>query len=139
MTTIHASICYDEDGNPYVVTDDPRPDRGQTDWDYLESMTDEEIRANAESDPDTFIPTADQRKRGLLGREVRLLRQGLGLTQEEFADRFGIAVGTLRDWEQGRRSPDTTARTLLRIIVIDPDLVARVVQETQATTAGAAD
>ncbi len=102
-------------------------------------MTDEEIRTNAESDPDTFILTADQRKRGLLGREVRLFRQGLGLTQEQFADRFGIAVGTLRDWEHGRRSPDTTARILLRIIVIDPDLVARVVQETQATTAGVAD
>lgn len=30
MTTIYASICIDEDGNPYVVIDDPRPDRGQT-------------------------------------------------------------------------------------------------------------
>lgn len=137
--TIHAWIVHDENGEPHVITDDPRPDREGTDWARVEAMTDEEIWANVESDPDTFFPTGEQLERGLLGREIRRLRLGLGLTQERFADRFGIAPETVRDWERGRRWLDATSRTLLRIIVTDPDLVARVVQDDRTRKADAAD
>ena len=41
---------------------------------------------------------------------VKTLRRALHLTQEEFASRFRIPLGTLRDWEQGRSEPDQTAR-----------------------------
>ncbi len=102
-------------------------------------MTDEEIRANVESDPDTFFPTKEQMERGVLGREIRRLRQELGLTQEQFADRFGISFETVHGWERGRRWPDDTSRTLLRVIVSNPDLVARVVQDDRARKADAAD
>jgi putative transcriptional regulator len=40
----------------------------------------------------------------------------LGLTQEEFAEAYAIPVGTLRDWEQGRRRPDQASQTLLKLI-----------------------
>jgi putative transcriptional regulator len=40
----------------------------------------------------------------------------LGMTQEEFAQAYEIPVGTLRDWEQGRREPDHASKTLLKLI-----------------------
>ena len=35
---------------------------------------------------------------------VKIIRRSLDLTQEEFAERYHIPIGTLRDWEQGRRN-----------------------------------
>jgi putative transcriptional regulator len=55
--------------------------------------------------------------------QVKVVRRALGLTQEEFADRFLIPIGTLRDWEQGRKEPDQAARSYLRVIATDPDAV----------------
>ena len=55
--------------------------------------------------------------------QVKIVRQALGFTQEEFAERFNIALGTLRDWEQGRKEPDQGARNYLKMIAVDPDLV----------------
>ena len=43
-----------------------------------------------------------------------------GLTQEEFAARYKIPLGTLRDWEQGRSQPDAPARAYLHVIASDP-------------------
>ena len=48
--------------------------------------------------------------------DVRALRQRLGLTRERFAARFGLKVGTVRNWEAGRRDPHTTARSRIRAI-----------------------
>jgi putative transcriptional regulator len=52
--------------------------------------------------------------------QVKIVRRALGLSQEEFAERFHIPVGTLRDWEQGRKVPDQAARSYLRVIATDP-------------------
>jgi transcriptional regulator with XRE-family HTH domain len=49
----------------------------------------------------------------------------LGLTQQEFADRYRIPIGTLRDWEQGRTEPDQAARAYLNVIARDPVEAAR--------------
>jgi putative transcriptional regulator len=49
----------------------------------------------------------------------------LRLTQEEFAARYEIPVGTIRDWEQRRTEPDAAARAYLRAIIGDPEGVAR--------------
>jgi putative transcriptional regulator len=57
---------------------------------------------------------------------VKIIRQTFGLTQEEFAARYQIPLGTLRDWEQGRATPDATARAYLKVIAAKPDLVAGV-------------
>jgi putative transcriptional regulator len=53
------------------------------------------------------------------------LRRRLMLTQEEFSSRFGIPLGTLRDWEQGRSEPDAPAKAYLKVISADPQAVAR--------------
>lgn len=50
---------------------------------------------------------------------------GAGWTQEGFAARYRIPVGTLRDWEQGRREPDAAALAYLRVVEREPEAVAR--------------
>jgi putative transcriptional regulator len=57
--------------------------------------------------------------------QVKIIRRALGLTQEEFAKQFQIPIGTLRDWEQDRNSPDTAAEAYLRVIARDPEAVRR--------------
>ncbi len=56
---------------------------------------------------------------------VRALRRRLGLTQADFARRYGFALTALRDWEQGRRRPERSARVLLRVIEREPEAVER--------------
>ena len=55
--------------------------------------------------------------------DVRRLRERLGLTREQFAVRFGLEIETVRNWETGKREPDTTARSYLRVIANDPEHV----------------
>src|ERR1700731_733962 len=59
---------------------------------------------------------AEQLKTAWRIPRVKTLRRALGLTQEEFAARFQIPIGTLRDWEQGRAEPDQPARAYLKVI-----------------------
>jgi putative transcriptional regulator len=56
---------------------------------------------------------------------MRALRKKLNLTQEEFAARFHLPLGTVRDWEQGAHRPDKAAQVLLTVIERDPEAVAR--------------
>jgi putative transcriptional regulator len=51
------------------------------------------------------------------------IRQKLQMTQEQFAAEFRIPLGTLRDWEQGVRLPDSAARSYLRVIANNPKAV----------------
>ena len=76
----------------------------------------EPIPADPDDAEDFGASSADV-SRALLGREVRLLRQETGLSQPAFADRYGIAVGTLRDWEQARAAPPLYAVAFLRVAV----------------------
>jgi putative transcriptional regulator len=57
--------------------------------------------------------------------DVRAIRAGLGLSQQEFALRFGFSVAAVRDWEQCRRQPDPAARVLLTVIAAEPEAVDR--------------
>ena len=61
--------------------------------------------------------------------DVRAARQRLGMTQSAFAARFGVALPTLRKWEQGKRRPDGPARVLLQVIEREPDAVQRALAE----------
>lgn len=61
--------------------------------------------------------------------DVRAVRRKTGLSQAEFASRFGINQRTLQDWEQGRYGPDPMARALLTIIDREPGAVARALAE----------
>lgn len=56
--------------------------------------------------------------------DVREIRDRLGLTQEQFAMRFAIDLGTLRNWEQGRYQPEATANAYLRVIARMPTAAA---------------
>lgn len=60
--------------------------------------------------------------------DVRAIRRQLGMTQERFASAFGFPVATLRDWEQGRARPDTSARAYLLVISREPQAVERALQ-----------
>ena len=88
--------------------------KGTTDWDALDRLSDEEVERRAKSDPDGKPLTEEDLRNLRQSPRVRVLRMALGLTQEEFADAYGIPVGTLRDWEQGRREPDQDPWALRR-------------------------
>jgi putative transcriptional regulator len=57
--------------------------------------------------------------------DVRAIRVRLGLTQQQFAVRFGFSVNTLRHWEQGRRVPEAPTRAYLLVIDRQPQAVER--------------
>src|SRR5215218_2616864 len=57
--------------------------------------------------------------------DVKRIRKGLGLSQEAFAATYGFALSAVRDWEQGRRQPERSARILLKIVEKEPDAVTR--------------
>lgn len=62
--------------------------------------------------------------------DVRAVREGYGLSQSKFAALMGISAATLRNWEQGRRKPEGSARVLLRVVARNPKAVLDVVGET---------
>ena len=63
---------------------------------------------------------------------TKTLRRVLALTQEEFAERYHIPIGTLRDWEQGRCEPDQPARAYLTVIAREPEAVQRALGDKPA-------
>ena len=101
----------------------------KTDWTRLRGMTDEEVTAAAMADPDAKPMTAEQLRTARRVPRTKILRRALSMTQEEFAVRFRIPIGTLRDWEQGRCEPDQPARAYLTVIAHDPEGVKRALAE----------
>jgi putative transcriptional regulator len=93
------------------------------DWSRADAMTEQQIHTAALSDPDAQPLTPQRLKAMRRTPQVRVIRRALGLSQEEFAARFHIPLGTLRDWEQGRKNPDTAARAYLRVIGHNPAAV----------------
>lgn len=98
---------------------------GKHDWSRFDAMSEREHHAAARSDPDAKPLTPDDFKRMKRTPQVRIIRRALGLTQEEFAQRFHIPLGTLRDWEQGAATPDQSARAYLTVIARDPEAVRK--------------
>ena len=93
------------------------------DWSRADAMTEAEIHAAALADPDAQPLTAEDFKRMKRTPRVKIIRRALRLSQEEFAARFHIPLGTLRDWEQGRKEPDAAARAYLVVIGRNPQAV----------------
>jgi putative transcriptional regulator len=60
--------------------------------------------------------------------DVRAIRTKLGMTQEEFAGRFGFSVNTLRHWQQGKRQPEGPTRAYLLVIDRAPKAVQKALQ-----------
>jgi putative transcriptional regulator len=88
-------------------------------------MTPEAIEAAARSDSDAQPLTACDLKRMKRTPQAKIIRRALSLTQEEFAVRYHIPLGTLRDWEQGRAQPDQPTRAYLKVIAREPERVER--------------
>src|SRR5258705_6292189 len=80
----------------------------------------EERKAGRLSLQETRVPIPDA--------DVKAIRARLNLSQQEFANRFGLSVGSLRNWEQGTRRPEQPVALLLHLIARDPERVANEVK-----------
>ena len=94
----------------------------ETDWAKIDAQTDEDITRNVASDPDAAPILTEAETAAALARSVR---KRLGISQAEFAARYHVPIGTLRDWEQNRKQPDAPALAYLRVIAREPKMVAR--------------
>jgi putative transcriptional regulator len=79
----------------------------------LEALTAELAQAGVKA---TTVPGAET-------VDVKAIRDRLDLTQEQFAVRYGLDVDAVRNWEHGRRKPDTAAQSYLRAISGNPGAV----------------
>lgn len=101
----------------------------------LDARSDEELTRAAEADPDNPPITDEDLASGRLSfqsptlsaADIRAIREGLDLSQAEFARTFGFSLSTYRDWEYGRRTPRGPSAVLLRVIAADPEAVRRVI------------
>jgi putative transcriptional regulator len=82
------------------------------------------------ADAEDFDATPTARERGQRARLIRTARTKLGLSQAEFAVKFRVAVGTLRDWEQARVTAPDFAIAYIKVIRQHPDLVERALEKT---------
>jgi putative transcriptional regulator len=91
--------------------------------------SEDEIEAQATEDGDAWteeeLPEAEPTDPPPSPERLRALRARLGLTQAQFARRFGFSLDTVQQYEQGRRRPSGPASTLLRVIEADPEAVVR--------------
>lgn len=94
-------------------------------------MTEAEVAAAAAADPDARPMTEAEFSRARRVPRVKTMRRALGLTQEEFAGRYHVPLGMLRDWEQGRSEPDQPAKAYLTVIAHDPEGVMRALLKQQ--------
>ena len=83
-------------------------------------------------DPEDGDVTAEGLERGVRARTIRVTRTNLGLTQVEFAERFRVPVGTLRDWEQARVTVPDFAVAYIRVIAQHPDMVEQAISPAAA-------
>ena len=75
-------------------------------------------------------------KRALIGREIRMLRNRLGMNQTEFAEAYGIPASNIRQYEIGRHMPPPAVRAYLTAISAEPESVRAALT---AKTAGTFD
>lgn len=123
--------CDDSDSEQI---EELRPE-DQTDWAYLEAMTPDEALRLALEDEDNPPLTGEELARLRRVPNPREIRERLGLTQRDFARQFEIALGTLRDWEQGTRRPDSAAKAYLRVIEKNPDAVRQALDRSPVAAA----
>ena len=99
------------------------------DWSRADAMTDAQIHAAALADPDAQPLTDAQLAPMKPFSRVKLVRTRLGLTQEQFSERYGVPLTTLRDWEQHRTEPDQAAQSYIRAIEAFPDGIAEALKQ----------
>lgn len=114
-----------------VTVDLDNPVDGGTDWERVDAMTEEELNANAASDPDNPPMTDAQLAEMRPVPNSREIRVKLKLSQTEFAEKFDLSVGTVRDWDRGRRQLDRGTQALLRAIEYAPEMVEEAQKRTR--------
>ena len=114
-----------KDGNTTRITR-KQAKSARTDWTRFDATSDEQRHRAALSDPDARPLTEDDFRRMKRTPRAKIIRRALGLSQEDFAARYHIPIGTLRDWEQGRVEPDQAARADLTVIARNPEAVRKV-------------
>jgi putative transcriptional regulator len=100
----------------------------RTNWNKLNVLTEQEIESAALSDPDNLPLTDAEIKQLKPVPNLKAIRTTLHMTQEQFSQNFLLPLGTIRDWEQGAKQPDTAARVLLRVIEKDPEAVLQALE-----------
>ena len=83
----------------------------------MEGLEQALAHAEGRADLSTFRIHAPERM------DVKAIRTAQGLTQTQFAERYGFSASAVRDWEQNRRQPEAAARVLLKVIERRPDAV----------------
>ena len=79
----------------------------------LDATTESQLAAQQASDDSAAMQDA--------AKYARSVRQRLGLTQQELPQRIDVSFETMRDWEQGKRSPTGAAKALLRVLDRAPE------------------
>ena len=95
----------------------------KTDWTRFDAMSEAQRHQAALNDPDARPLSEQDLSRMKRTPQAKIIRRALGLSQEDFAARYHIPLGTLRDWEQGRVEPDQAARAYLMVIAREPETV----------------
>jgi putative transcriptional regulator len=83
------------------------------------------------TDPRSIATAAHNAARAVEASYARNVRGQTGLTQAAFAARIGVPVETVRNWEQGKRSPRGPARALLKVIEQAPDAAFAVLSKAR--------
>ena len=106
-----------------------RARKEKTDWRRIDAMTDEDIARQIAEDPDVAPDMSETLERGefevVWGIDVEQVRSRTGLDQISFAQRFGITLEELTDWETWGRVPNRVIWTYLKVIEREPELVGR--------------
>jgi len=107
------TVQFMKDGTQQVLAD-------KTDWARLNALTDAEIEAAAEADLENPLLSDAELKQFRPVPNPKEIRKRLNMTQQQFSQQFELPLGTLRDWEQGTREPDSAAKSYLRVIAKIP-------------------
>ncbi len=113
---------------------------GKTDWNALKLMSEEAMNTAAMADRDAPLLSNEQLKQfkkvhTTQDADVKLIRQQLNLSQDEFAHYFGVSVRTLQEWEQHRRRPNAMTRNFLKVISLEPRAVLRALNRCDSHSA----
>jgi putative transcriptional regulator len=92
-------------------------------------------RNNSDNDVDNPPLTEEQLQIVRAGvPNIRVVRRHMGMTQQQFADAYGLSLTSVRDWEQGRHVPESAALSYLRMIALDPEGTLKIRRENQLTS-----
>lgn len=121
-------IISTEEPKPMKNADTTKKTPTKHDWSRFDALNEAQRHAAAQNDPDAQPVTSENERRMKRTPQVTVIRRALGLSQEGFATRFHIPLGTLRDWEQNRKEPDAAARAYLIVIARNPEAVSEALQ-----------